>query len=215
MKRWISGFLIIPLLMGGCASMQDKQKTQVQGTVLGAAIGATLGAIIGNQMGDSRKGAILGAMVGGMGGLAYGDHVANKKAQFAKQEDYLDACIAQTRKVHDETQQYNAALQQQIAALDTQSQQLMASYQQQQAARGDVVNMKRQLQDKLAEAQQNLKKVNGEIMIERQVLAQESKTPAGDRLGQLETQINQLEQQKAQLTEQTQRLAAINNRMSV
>ncbi len=103
----------------GCAT--DQQRTKAQGAGLGAAAGAAVGTAIGAVAGG-KEGALKGALIGGgiglIGGYAYATHVANLKAQYVKEEDYLDACITSAEKVNQETRQYNAYLESEIRDQD-------------------------------------------------------------------------------------------------
>ena len=213
-QRWIAIGLIIPL-SSGCASMSDQQQTTAQGAGIGAGIGAGLGAIIGHQSGSGAEGALLGGLIGGAAGALYGNHVAGKKADFASEEDYLDACAAQAQKVHDEALQQSEALQTEIARLDTEVEALMAANEEKKVDRDEARKLEKQVAAALAQAESSLDSVNDEIRIQRDVVTNEGESKAAVQLAALNDQIKALEAQKAELTEQTQRLADLNSRMSV
>ncbi len=61
------------------------------------------------------QGAIIGAQVGGHAGYAYATSVANKKAQYASREAWLDACIAEARTTADKSRNYSRLARQVIA----------------------------------------------------------------------------------------------------
>src|SRR5829696_3156289 len=63
-------------LLGGCASMNQKEK----GAVIGAATGAAAGAVIGKATGSTARGAIIGAAVGGAAGAVIG-HQMDQQAK--------------------------------------------------------------------------------------------------------------------------------------
>ncbi len=215
MKKFIALMLAIPLI-NGCGGMSDKNTTRAQGAGMGAVLGAGLGAIIGNQMGDSTKGAVIGGLLGAAAGGVYGNHVANKKAQFASQEQYIDACIAQAAQVQQQTYAYNQQLRQDITGLEQQVQQANQAYKQKQMSRDQMVAMKKDLNNRVQQANQSLERVGQEIQIQNQVLANERQAGgSGSHLAKLEQQINALQRQKSELQQQTQRLAALNNSMSV
>ena len=213
-QRWIAIGLIIPL-SSGCASMSDQQQTTAQGAGIGAGLGAGLGAIIGHQSGSGAEGALLGGLIGGAAGALYGNHVAGKKADFASEEDYLDACAAQAQKVHDEALQQSEALQTEIARLDTEVEALMAANEETKVDRDEARKLGKQVAAALAQAESSLDSVNDEIRIQRDVVTNEGESKAAVQLAALNDQIKALEAQKAELTEQTQRLADLNSRMSV
>lgn len=102
----------ITLAFPGCATMDDGDKTRAQGTavgaVAGAVIGGGLGALIGLASGgraeDIIAGAIIGgtsgAVAGGVAGYQYGMMVAQRKAEYARSEDFY---IAQIGEIHANT----------------------------------------------------------------------------------------------------------------
>ena len=213
-QRWITIGLIFPLL-GGCASMSDQQQTTAQGAGIGAGIGAGLGAIIGHQSGSGAEGAMIGALIGGAAGALYGNHVAGKKADFASEEDYLDACAAEAQKVHAEAVEQGEAIQAEIARLDTEVEALMAASEEKKMDRDTARKIKKDLATALAQTESSLDAVNDEIRVQREVVTNEGESEATVQLATLNDQIKALEAQKAELTEQTQRLADLSSRMSV
>src|SRR5690349_3263800 len=106
-------------MLSGCANIQnDQTRTRTEGALAGSVLGAGLGAIIGNQSGRAWEGAAIGAVAGGLTGLAVGDHVARKKAGYASQEAWLDACISSAEKVNARTVAYNRSLSSKIKTLE-------------------------------------------------------------------------------------------------
>jgi len=110
-------FMATVISITSCAESTDGRTTQLQGTALGAGAGGLLGAIAGNQMGSSGTGALIGAGLGGLGGFAYGTHVANQKNKYKTTEAWLDACIADANRKHQDAVAYNRKLDQRIASL--------------------------------------------------------------------------------------------------
>jgi outer membrane protein OmpA-like peptidoglycan-associated protein len=68
------------LALGGCASLNNKEKAGI----IGATGGAIAGGAIGKANGSTAKGAILGAVVGGAAGMIIG-HQMDKQAAELKQ----------------------------------------------------------------------------------------------------------------------------------
>jgi outer membrane protein OmpA-like peptidoglycan-associated protein len=68
------------VILGACASLNNKEK----GGIIGAAGGAVVGGAFGKANGSTAKGAILGAVVGGAAGMIIG-HQMDKQAAELKQ----------------------------------------------------------------------------------------------------------------------------------
>ena len=61
---------LVALSLGGCANMNESQKTTASGAGIGAAAGAVIGALTagGNTGKSAATGAVAGAAVGALGG---------------------------------------------------------------------------------------------------------------------------------------------------
>jgi YmgG-like glycine-zipper protein len=109
---------IISILMAtflvGCASMDDKTKTQAQGAGLGAAIGAATGAIFGGG-----KGAAIGAAGGAAVGVLAGDQVAKSKEEQIAKEENLDNMIAEVAALNNDAQLQNNKTKAEIKAIES------------------------------------------------------------------------------------------------
>ncbi len=152
--RLIAMMLVLMMCMMslGCTttgSSQDAQRTRNEGTAVGAGTGAVLGGLIGALVGGDSKGAMIGAAIGavagGAAGYAYGDHVASKKAEYAKEEDWLDQCIASAQKVNQDTLAYNEKIRSDIAILDTKTKQLQQQYTAQKATKQTLLAEKKNI----------------------------------------------------------------------
>lgn len=81
-------------------------KTKPSEVGLGALIGSAAGAVIGHQFGkrtgNEKQGTIAGALSGALIGMAIGQHVANQRAKFERQQDYL-AAVRQAGETHIRT----------------------------------------------------------------------------------------------------------------
>jgi hypothetical protein len=214
LKKIISLILLVVWVVG-CAT--DQQRTKAQGAGLGAAAGAAVGAAIGAAAGG-KEGALKGALIGGgiglIGGYAYATHVANLKAQYVKEEDYLDACIASAEKVNQETRQYNAYLESEIRDQEQEVDRLIDAYNSKQVTKTELKKKQQSLQASLNEAEKKLQRARDEIVIQREVLRREQGQSQA-RLAALNAKIKQLEQSVAELEQTTEHLAAINQKMSI
>jgi chromosome segregation ATPase len=223
MVRKVIGFILLATLLVGCSTtMTDAQRTKAQGTAVGTGLGAAVGAGLGALFGGGRGaaiGAAVGAGVGAGAGYAWGAHVASKKADFARQEDYLDAVIASARATNAQTSQYNAALAADIQRLDQQTAQLVQQYNQRRIAKSALAQSHQEAGAKLTEARQQLQKLENEIAIQQRVLHQETNlaktVQAQSSLQMMQAEISKLERLRTELAQQVQTLAAIGTRVSV
>lgn len=88
--------VVAALTLTGC-QMTDKQQTQAEA----AATGAAVGAIVGGLVTDSKEGALVGATIGATIGMMYAEHVADKKEEYADNEKYMEAVLAEADKLID------------------------------------------------------------------------------------------------------------------
>ncbi len=101
------------LLLAGCANIHnDRTRTKVEGTSAGVATGGILGGVIGGIAGlgspsSIAQGAIIGAQIGGNGGYAYASSVADRKAEYASREEWLNACIAEAKTTAEKSRAYS------------------------------------------------------------------------------------------------------------
>ena len=209
--------IVVMIFFTGCANMSDTNRTKAEGAGYGAAGGAALGALVGLLAGGNTKsvlaGAAIGAAAGLIGGYAYGSHVANKKAEYASEEDYLNACIASARKINNDTRKYNASLGRDIKRLDKKINRLVAKYNKQQVSRSNLYKEKKKVESMLATANQKLKRAKDEVSIQKQVLAQGGQTSKSST--KLDKEISKLEKTVRELEGQTTALAGINQKLSV
>jgi hypothetical protein len=217
MYKRILTFGLLIALMGGCASMTDRQQTQAQGAAVGTAGGAAVGAILGAIFGG-KDGAIIGASAGaGVGllaGAVYGTHVANQKAKFASEEDYLDAVIASAHQINNETRQYNASLAKEINDFDSDTTQLVRQYNQKLISKKILEDKQNVVVAKLSEAEAQLKKVKNELNSQSKVLNQ-VQDQSSSQVAQWNSEIAELMKNRSALEEQVTKLAAIKTRVSV
>jgi chromosome segregation ATPase len=106
--------------------MSDSTRTKAEGTGLGTLVGAAVGAGIGALVagGDGAAwGAGIGAVVGGGAGYWWGSTVAERKANYASEEDRLDGEIQVVAGYNNKLREYN---QQQDAQISQMNQEIAA-----------------------------------------------------------------------------------------
>ena len=186
-----------------CTNIQnDGTRTRTEGALAGAVLGAGLGAIIGNQSGSAGQGALLGAALGGLGGLAYGNHVANKKSRYASEEAWLNACISQAQQANSSARSYNSRLSSRISALKQQIAAANASgnsYQKSQAKKA-IIQLQR-------ESNAELNKVDSEIKAQQGVLGQTNNSRASSLRGE----VSSLQSTRSSMRSNIDRLASLGN----
>lgn len=213
--RYSRQFAVLSLLTFGatqCATTQDGRTTQAQGTALGAAGGALLGAGIGALTGDSDtalKGAAIGGALGAAGGFAYGSHVANKKANYASTEAWLDACIAEAEKKRSAAVAYNKRLNSQLARLEREVATARAA--------GDkrrLSSLRREIASERKAAQKESSNFSKEAEIQRGAIKQAG-GKGGSRLTSLRKTTTGIDTQVTSMNRNVQRLAALENQTDV
>lgn len=209
----------ITLALGscGCTNIKDDStRTKTEGTMAGAGIGAALGAGLGALFGGSKgalAGAAIGAGVGSLSGYFYGKHVADKKAEYASREEWLDACIDRSRQVTADTKKYNEQLKKDIAALDKETKTLTAKN-----ANTDKKTLKEESKKIAAlqsDTQKNISNLESEIEKQKTVLADAKKNGDNQEAKILDAEIKKLNAQIKEMKEYNNRLASISARVAV
>ncbi len=188
--------------MTGCAqpNMTDSQRTKAEGTGVGMLGGALLGAVIGGK-----KGAAWGAGLGGLAGYAYGSHVANEKAKYARQEDWLNACIVSAQKVNKSTRSYNAKLSRKIA--DTKR--LVKLYKQNKISKSKLRAQKQLIDKERKTANKMLQNAQNELKAQQGVLRDAKKMGKKAEARRLEQQIAIMKKENSALKSKTNTLASL------
>lgn len=207
MKTQISRFAVGAILASqliGCTNIQDDgTRTRTEGALAGAVLGTALGAVIGAQSGNAGRGALMGAAIGGGAGLAYGNHVANKKSRYASEEQWLNACIAQARATNQRARGYNSRISARISRLRSEIASAKASGNTRalRDKKAEIINLQR-------ETNSELKKVDGEISSQQQVLGQASSSS-------LRSEVVSLKSTRSTMSSNYDRLASLNREIDV
>lgn len=203
MTKAISAVTAIALL-SGCTNIQDDgTRTRTEGALAGTGIGALAGGIIGHQSGRGVEGALLGAAVGGLAGLAYGNHVANKKSNYASHEKWLDACIANATKVNNNAVAYNNRLSSRITSLRSQIASAKAS-----GNKSELRKLKTSVAQLRRETSQQVKIVDTEIKAQNGVVSETGSSS-------LRSRVNNLQSTRSSLKNNEERLADLGNQIDV
>ncbi len=201
--------LVVVGMFAGCAQTQDGRLTQAQGAGIGAVGGALAGALIGSASGNAGRGALIGAAAGALGGFAYGTHVANKKAQYASTEAWLDACIASAQKRNAEALAYNKSLKNRVAALESQvkAANMAGDKSQLRKLKGQVAALRK-------EASSQATVFNNEVDMQQTVI-KEAGSGQSSRVSQIRSTTSELRSTTGQIEGQVKRLASLENQIDV
>ena len=204
----------------GCANIQDDGKrTKTEGTLLGTGVGAGLGAAAGAIFGGNRKatliGAGIGAGIGALSGFFVGKHVADKKAEYASHEEWLDDCIADTENLNEQTREYNAKLAQDIKALDKESNALLAQYKQKTATRDQIRAERKKVQALQKDSEKNIANLQKDVEKRRQASAEAKAHGNTSHAQKMDAEIAKLDKQIKDMKAYNKRLANISVRLAV
>lgn len=211
--------LVIAALLPGCATspdgaMDDQQATVAQGAVFGAVLGGLLGAAVSD---NKATGALIGAAAGGLIGAGIGSSIAERKAQYATEEDFLIAEIRRNQEFIQEADAQNNAIYQDIVRLDRESQRLAREYRAGRASRNALTQKKASLEKQLAKAKQ-INSLAEKQLADAMAVHQESRQKRGNQdqyTRQLETNLVQLRETQQQSSQNVASLQKIYDSMSM
>lgn len=218
-KKTLLVTLFISALLPGCAtnpdgSMDDRQQTVTEGAVVGAVLGGLLGAAVSD---NKRSGALIGAAAGGLAGAAIGSSIADRKAQYVTEEDFLIAEIERNYDFIEEADAQNRQLYQQIAQLDRESQRLQREYRAGQVSRDALTRKKASMEKQLTKAKQ-IESLTEKQLGDAQQVYQESRQKRGAQdqyTRQLETNVVKLKETQQQSSQNVASLQQIYDNMSI
>ena len=209
--------LLIAALIGaslsGCAGMNDQQTTVAQG----AGFGALVGAVAGQAIGGNTRSTLIGAAAGGLIGAAVGSSVAERKAQYAREEDFLIAEIQRNEEFIREADAENRQLYAEIDRLDRESRRLAREYRAGKASRDALVQQRNSLEKQLAKA----KRVNS--LAEKQLAdanavyneSRQRRGPQDQYTRKLEANVAQLKETRQQSSQNVASLQQMYDSMSI
>jgi FtsZ-binding cell division protein ZapB len=203
----------ISVSLSGCAGMSDQETTVAQG----AGVGALVGAGIGYAIGGDAPSALIGAATGGLIGASIGSTVAERKAQYANEEDFLIAEIELNEEFIGEAETENRQLVAEIERLDRESQRLAQEYQAGKASRDVLARQKASLEEQLAKAKQINSLVDKRLADANEVYHEtRQKRGAQDQYAQqLESSVAKLKETRQQSSQNVTNLQQMYDRMSI
>jgi hypothetical protein len=210
--------VLVGSLLSGCATtdgpMSDQQATAAQG----AAFGAILGGLLGAAVSDNRTtGALVGAATGGLIGYAVGTSIAERKAQYATEEDFLSAEIRRNQEFAQEAAAQNRQIAGEIARLDRESQRLAREYRAGRISRDTLTQQQTTLEKQLARAKQLNTLAERQLADANEVYTETRQTrgPEDRYARQLERNLVELKETRQQSSQNVTSLQQIYDRMSI
>ena len=213
--------LVIAALLPGCATkpdgtpMSDQEQTAAEGAVAGALVGALIGLAIGSNRKVAKS--LAGAAIGGLAGYAIGTSIAERKAQYASNEDFLVAEIRRNQDFIQEADAQNNQLYAEILRLDQESQQLAQEYRAGQISRDALAEKQVSMEKQLAQAKQVNALVDKQLADATEVHRESQQTRGSDDqyTQQLETSLVQLKATREQADRNVVTLQRIYDNMSI
>ena len=206
--------------IAGCATAPDSRVDDRQQTVAeGAVVGALVGGLLGAAVSDDRKGrgALVGAAAGGLLGAGIGSSIADRKAQYAREEDFLVAEIQRHQDFIAEADAENDRLYRDIDRLDRESQRLARDYRAGRASKDALAARQTDLERQLAKAKrvQSLaeKQLADATEIHRD--ARQKRGPQDRYTQQLESNMVQLQATRQQSEQNVSRLQQVYDSMAI
>jgi len=205
-------------MLSGCATnpdgtMSDRDQTVAEGTVVGALVGGLIGAAVS----DDATGVLVGAAAGGIIGAGIGSSVADRKAQYAKEEDFLVAEIQRNQEFIAEADDQNSQLYQEIAQLDRESQRLAREYRAGKVTQDALANQKATLEKQLAKAKQINSLTEKQLADANEVYreSQQQRGPEDQYTQKLESNVVKLKETHQQSQENVASLQKVYDSMSI
>jgi predicted RNase H-like nuclease (RuvC/YqgF family) len=199
--------------LSGCAGMSDQQTTVAQG----AGVGALLGAAAGYAVGRDTRSTLIGAAAGGLIGAAVGSSIAERKAQYANEEDFLIAEIRRNEDFIREADAENRRLNQEIAQLDRESRRLAREYRAGKASRDAMIQQRSTLEKQLAKAKQVNSLAEKQLADANEVYneSRQKRGPQDQYTRQLESNVVQLKETRQQSSQNVASLQKMYDSMSI
>ena len=205
--------------LSGCANIKDDStRTKTEGTLIGGSIGAVIGGAIGYAVGGKKGllvGAAAGAAAGGGAGFAYGNHVAGQKAQYAKEEEWLDACITQARAANQEIVTFNQNLTKEIEKIQQETVALKKKKKNAKTRQAKLQARQNEVDSMLAATNKKLELARNELGAQQHAVEEAKKSEQSDFAVTLDGEVENLKTNIAELEKRTKDLASLSASMSV
>lgn len=208
----VVSFVLMLCLAVGCAGMKDSTRTKTEGAVVGTAAGAATGALVGQLIGRDTKstliGAAIGAGVGAAAGYVVGDIIAQRKANYASEEDRLDDEINIASKYNEDLDKFNNKIAKRNSELKAQIADLKKVKNVDQEA---LKNKKAELNSLIGESNKKKEQMSKELSMAEEYKKSLPKTINQDKSAQLVQEINRLKKGISVLDATSKQMAKTNS----
>jgi hypothetical protein len=210
--------VLVGSLLSGCATTDgttdDQQATAAEGAAFGSVLATVLGAATGQRRASR---ALVGLAAGGTSGYSVGAAIAERKAQYATEEDFLVAEIRRNQEFAQEAAAQNRQIAGEIARLDRESQRLTQGYRAGQVSRDALTQQQAILEKQLTKAKQVNTLTERQLAETNQVYTETRQTrgPQDQYFRQLELNLVGLKETRQQSSQNVNSLQRIYDTMSI
>jgi hypothetical protein len=211
-KIAITSLLFFCLLLQGCATMTDEQRTKLGGAGTGGVLGGAMGYAIGKE-----KGGALGTLIGATLGYFIGSEVAKRKSQYSSREDFLAAETQQVAQYNEDARAYNQQLRLDIARLEEEVNRLQDDQLHGKERQKLLVSKRAEVKERIQFNKELEQGLANELEILTAILTQERNPKAIDdlQIAKLETEVQELQNNLEELRIGSSQLAKIDERLQL
>ncbi|WP_028578800.1 hypothetical protein [Desulfogranum japonicum] len=215
--------LFLCTYLSGCANISDDStRTRTEGALAGGGIGALLcggGALLlTKDAGEAAKWAAICGGIGALGGLVYANNVINEKDQYDSTEQWLDACIEETKKNNESMAEYNQNLEKQIASLKEENKTLKSQYKKDKNTKSQLVSQKEKIDELAQKTNESLDVAKKDLENRKQMIAEANNLNSpqkSDYTTSVKAEIETLKANIKELEKHSLELASLSSSMAV
>ncbi len=200
-------WVLIVFMVSSCA-VNDSNRTRLEGMGAGCLGGAALGGLIGGGLIE----AAIGCAASSIAGLAVGDHIAQKKAQYANKEDYHKAMLAEADMALQQNREVNKDLKIKIAQLEEIQKSLQLQERKKSETQKKLITRQKEIKQLITKTKTNISEISTNIEIQKQVLVEERQSASANFINVSEQGISDLETEKDSLKQALAQLEVMDKR---
>ena len=197
----------VAALVTGCANPQ--QQGASEGAAIGAVLGGVLCAVAGGNASTCAAVAGASAALGGAVGYTYANNVEKRRQALAGRENDMNARLEYVRGVNQDSERFNAELQQKMQNAARQTEQFQDQIAAGRATQQQIAQRRNKLDREISDANQQVESMESALEDMRRF----RDSNAGQASPQLDQQIETLSQTLDQARSNTQALAGLRQRV--